>query len=236
MVLYLFFYIFFFTPGLSVSMCTVNVAQPQEHLDGRFNQSVNITCHVNISCPNKKPVVQWYVFTTDSYLQLDIKNQPKKYKLQGTDLHITWLSQSNNGVYYCAAFDNDSKNSGAQAIGTGTTLTVKENENDNNIGNILLIILVVLLSLYSLIILALFICIKTGRATLFNRRQTQSQSKGDSTRRVHFRVVVQELYSKRNLRRNKKNRHTEVSQENKVENPRSHTEREDVYQNLNRSR
>lgn len=174
--------------GLSVSICTVNVTQPQQHLHGRFNQSVNITCHVNISCPNKKPVVQWYVFTTDSYLQLDIKNQPKKYKLQGTDLHITCLSQSNNGVYYCAAFDNDSKNSGAQAIGTGTTLTVKgkmpccftndvsifesllnlssnsslysENENDNNIGNILLIILVGLLSLYSLIILALFICIK----------------------------------------------------------------------------
>lgn len=174
-------------------MCTVNVTQPQEHLHGRFNQSVNIICHANISCPNKKPVVQWYVFTTDSYLQLDIKNQPKKYKLQDTGLHITYLSQSDNGVYYCAAFDNDPKNSGAQAIGTGTTLTVKGkmpccftndvsifesllnlssnsslySENDNNIGNILLIILVGLLSLYSLIILALFICIKVKCIIIF---------------------------------------------------------------------
>lgn len=38
-------------------------------------------------------------------------------------------------------------------------------------------------------------------------------SQSDSTRRVHFGAVVQELYSKRNLRRNKKK---PVSQENKV--------------------
>lgn len=172
--------------GLSVSKCTVNVTQPQEHLHGRFNQSINISCHVSRSCQNKKPDVQWYVFTTDSYYQLDIKNQPMKYKLQDADLHITCLSHGDDGVYYCAASDNDSKNSGAQAIGTGTTLTVKGkmpccftddvlifesllnlssnsslySENDSNTGQVLLLTLVVLLSLYSLIILALFICIK----------------------------------------------------------------------------
>ncbi|MCJ8739352.1 hypothetical protein PDJAM_G00046160 [Pangasius djambal] len=130
--------------------------------------------------------------------------------------------------------ERGSIDSGAQAIGTGTTLTVKE--NDYNAGQVLLITLVVLLSLYSLIILTLFICIKTGRAMLLKRKQSQSQEKGDSTRRVHFRAVVQELYSKRNLRRNKKNTSTDISHENKVEEPQSHTVREDIYQNLKRAR
>lgn len=233
MVLYHLFYIlliFTFTPGLSVNGCIINVTQPQERLHGRFNQSISISCHVNMSCPNSIPDMLWYVFRTDSYYQLGIKNQPTKYRLEGTELHINWLSHSDDGVYYCAVSDRVAANSGAQAIGTGTTLTVKENEY--NTGQVLLFTLVALLSLYCLIILALVIFIKSGRVKLLKGRQRQSQGKDDSTRRVHFGAVVQELYSKRNLRRIKKNTSTEVSQENKVENPQSRTEREDVYQNM----
>ncbi|MCI4385147.1 hypothetical protein PGIGA_G00046930 [Pangasianodon gigas] len=236
MVFHHFFYIiliFFFTPGLSVNRCIITVTQPQERLHGRFNQTVLIYCHVNTSCKMQKEV-QWYVFKKDSSYQLDINNRPTKYTLQDADLQISWLSHSDDGVYHCAVSDRGSTDSGAQAIGTGTTLTLKE--NDYNAGEVLLITLVVLLSLYSLIILTLFICIKTGHAMLLKRRQSQSQAKGDSTRRVHFGAVLQELYGKRNLRRNKKNTSTDVSQENKVEEPQSHTVKEDIYQNLKRAR
>lgn len=76
-----------------------------------------------MTCSSNKHDVQWYVFRTNSSHQLDIK--PIKYRLDGADLHINGLSQSDDGVYYCAVSDKNLVNSGAQAIGTGTTLTVK---------------------------------------------------------------------------------------------------------------
>ncbi|KAK2829359.1 hypothetical protein Q7C36_017349 [Tachysurus vachellii] len=235
MILYVFVYIILiliFSPGLSMGMCTLKVLQPQELLRARFNQSISISCHVNMSCPtlHQKQMVQWYVLGTDSYYEVEINNHPMKYRLQGADLHISSFSYSDEGVYYCAASYQDLANSGAQDIGTGTTLTVKENYNA---GKVVLLTLVVFLSLYILIILTLFIYVKTGRVTLKGRR-SQRQGKGESTRNVHFGAVVQELYSKRNLRRNKKNTSTEVTKKDKVENPRSPTGKEDIYQNLKR--
>ncbi|XP_026997131.2 uncharacterized protein si:ch211-139g16.8 [Tachysurus fulvidraco] len=231
MILYVFVYIILiliFNSGFSMSMCTLKVMQPQELLHARFNQSISISCHVNMSCQNKM-LVQWYVFGTDSYYEVKISNHPMKYRLQGTDLHISSFSDSDEGVYYCAASYQDLANSGAQDIGTGTTLTVKDNYN---VGKVVLLTLVVFLSLYILIILTLFICVKTGRVTLLKGRQSQRQGKGESTRNVHFGAVVQELYSKRNLRRNKKNTSTEVTKKNKVEKSRPPTGKEDIYQNL----
>ncbi|KAK3520489.1 hypothetical protein QTP70_024101 [Hemibagrus guttatus] len=177
MTLYVFVYIILiliFSPGLSVSMCTLKVMQPQELLHGRLNQSVYIQCHVNMSC-EAVVEVQWYVFRKDSYHQLDINNQPARYRLEGTGLHISLLSKHDDGVYYCAASYKGLANSGAQDIGSGTTLTVKD--NDYSTWQVLLLTLVVLLSLYSLTILTLFICMKTGRVKLFQGRQRQSQGK-----------------------------------------------------------
>lgn len=108
-----------------MSKCIINVTQPEEHLHVRFNQSVFIRCHVSMSCSKTTHDVLWYVFRTDSYNQLDIKDSPMKYRLQGTDLHINQLSDGDDGVYHCAALYKDSTNSGAQDIGTGTKLTVK---------------------------------------------------------------------------------------------------------------
>lgn len=164
-------------------MCTLKVTQPRKLLQGKFNQSISITCHVNTSCQNKQ--VQWYVFMAESYYQLDLNNHPIKYRLQGTDLYISRLSHSDDGVYYCAASDEHSTNSGAQDIGTGTRLTVKGkvpccvtddmlmfesllnspstslySENDYSAGQVLLFALVALLSLCNVIIVTLFICIK----------------------------------------------------------------------------
>ncbi|KAI5619174.1 hypothetical protein C0J50_21205, partial [Silurus asotus] len=156
---YLFIYIIFIFTYTPESMCIIMVTQPQEHLHGRFNQSITISCHFNNSChKSNQNEVQWYVFRTDSYYQLDIKNQAMKYVLQGADLHINSLSHTDDGVYHCAVFDALSTGSGAQAIGNGTTLTVKGNEY--NAGQIMLLTLVVLLSLYILIVLVFFICIK----------------------------------------------------------------------------
>lgn len=111
--------------GPSVSKCIINITQPQEHLHARFNQSVSISCHISKPCSASGYDVLWYVFRTDSYNLLDMKESSLKYTLKGADLHINWVSHSDDGVYHCAASQRDATNSGAQAIGAGTTLTVK---------------------------------------------------------------------------------------------------------------
>ncbi|KAF5888969.1 immunoglobulin superfamily member 6, partial [Clarias magur] len=139
---------------LSVSQCNIKIEQPQS-LYGRINQNISIPCNYSRTCSSNNDV-QWYVFRTNSTHQLNIEQ--KKYRLDGANLHISGLSQSDEGVYHCAVSNKDSVYSGAQAIGTGTTLTVKEDEY--SAGQILLIMLVVFLSVYSVIILTAFIGIK----------------------------------------------------------------------------
>ncbi|XP_036446105.1 uncharacterized protein si:ch211-139g16.8 [Colossoma macropomum] len=239
MVLYLFFQITFiliFTSALTVNGCQIDVRQPQELLTGSHskNESVFVQCHINISaCPSSRQEVLWYVFTSDSHHQLDTKSQPSKYQLDSQGLQIKSLTTSDDGVYYCAVILNDQASKGAQAFGNGTRLTVKEHVYHP--GKAVLLVLLVLLTLYSLTILTLIICTKTGQRTLsLKGRIKRSDRKSDLSRQVHFGAVVQELYSKRNLRSNKKNS-TEVSQENKCENPRTNGNKEDIYQNLNKT-
>ncbi|XP_072550426.1 immunoglobulin superfamily member 6 [Salminus brasiliensis] len=239
MALYLFFQIAsiaVFTSELSVSGCHVEVSQPQELLFGDENHSLSISCHINMStCKSHSHKVLWYVFTSNSHRQLDTKNQPLKYQLKTEENHlqINDLTTSDDGAYYCAVALNGMAKSGEQAFGSGTTVKVKV--HGRHTGRAVLLALMVLLALLGITILTYIICMKTGRHTLFIKgRFRTNDAKIDSSKRVHFGVVVQELYSKRNLR--KKSASSEVSPENKFENPRSQTDqREDIYQNLKRT-
>ncbi|XP_076853408.1 uncharacterized protein LOC143508631 [Brachyhypopomus gauderio] len=224
---------------LHVEVCQVAVDQPKL-LFGKVHQSVSIPCHATVlSCTSGSPTLKrlWYVFKKDSHFQLDTDGQPLKYRLEDYHLSVSSLSADDNGVYYCAVTLNDTLNSpnrGMQAFGSGTTVTVKERSFTT--GLLLLLLLAVLLLLYSLTILSLIVCIKTRGSTLFlQRRLRTSQIKNTSTRRVHFRAVVQELYKKKNLRSGRGTSINEASSENKFESLQCRAERESIYQNLNKT-
>ncbi|KAI4888892.1 hypothetical protein NFI96_013362 [Prochilodus magdalenae] len=234
MVLYLFFQItciLLFTSELSVNGCKIEIRQPQELIVTK-DMSASILCNFSMSaCQDSTHKILWYVFTSHSHHQLDTNKQPLKYRLDGHGLQISSLTTNDDGVYYCAVVLDGSAKDGTQAFGNGTTVMVREHVY--RAGQAVLVALLVLLALFSLAILTLIICMKTGRRTwLLKGRFRRSDMKNDSSKRVLFGAVVQELYNKRNLRSNKKNP-TEVSQENKFENPRTSASKEDIYQNLN---
>ncbi|XP_026859167.1 uncharacterized protein si:ch211-139g16.8 isoform X1 [Electrophorus electricus] len=214
---------------LTTEECQVAVIQSEELLFGSVNQSLSIPCHVTVSACNglinSSPMMVWYMFKKDSHSQLDLKSQPLKYRLETQHLSIHSLSADDNGVYYCAAIlKTVSANKEKQAFGSGTTVTVKENSFTT--GHMLLVMLLVLLMLYSLTILSFIVCIKTRGSTLFLQgRLRTSQIKSTSTRRVQFGAVVQELYTKRNLRSSNKTSPSEASPENKCETHRKKEER-----------
>ncbi|XP_022522761.1 immunoglobulin superfamily member 6 isoform X2 [Astyanax mexicanus] len=237
MVLYIFQITLFllFITELSASGCSLEVRQPNKQLFGEEHQSISISCNISISsCSSSSPEVVWYVFTSGSHHQLDTKNHPTKYHLKNHQLQISQLTSSDDGVYYCAVAISDLTTAGAQAFGTGTTVTV--HEPSQYAGRSVLLALLVLLVLYDITLLTYMICIKTGRgSSFFNGRFRKSDTKIDSSKKVHFGAVVQELYNRRNLHKKSASASGEASPDNKIENPHFQTEGEDIYQNLERT-
>ncbi|XDV13672.1 hypothetical protein PO909_002039 [Leuciscus waleckii] len=208
--------------------CVVDVQQPTMLMREKEQQSVSIPCSVNVSC-QLIPQISWYVFRKDFHYQIDLSGQPQKYQLEHHDLEISSLSKADCGVYYCAAALLTMVHSRAQAIGQGTTLKVSE--RGLNVPQTLLLTLLVLLSVYSLLVLGILICIKTGQFdSVFKRRWTKTNKKEDSARQVIFSGVVQEL-CKRNLSGDKFQARYEVAQD-KSKGLQTINHSEDVYQNL----
>ncbi|KAK9978338.1 hypothetical protein ABG768_020093 [Culter alburnus] len=224
-----FFTMAFLVLGL-VRGCMVDVQQPSKLMRKKEQQSVSIPCSVNVSSCQHTPQISWYVFRKDYHYQIDVSSQPLKYKLDHHDLEISSLSKTDCGVYYCAAALLTLAHSGAQAIGQGTTLKVSE--RGLNVRQVLLLTLLILLTVYSLLILGIIICIKTGRfKSVFKRRWCKNENKEDSTRQVVlFSGVVQEL-CKRNLSGDKIQARYKVSQD-KSKGLQNVYNSEDVYQNL----
>ncbi|XP_077069921.1 uncharacterized protein LOC143722398 isoform X2 [Siphateles boraxobius] len=212
---------------VKVRGCMVDVQQPTMLMRKREQQSVSIPCSVNISC-GLTHEISWYVFRKDFHYKIDLSSQPLKYKQEHHDLKISSLSKADCGVYYCAAALLTETHSGAQAIGQGTTLKVSE--MGLNVPQTLLLTLLVLLSVYSLLVLGILICIKTGQFQVFKRRWSKTNKKEDSASQVIFSGVVQEL-CKRNLSGDKFQASYKVSQD-KSKNLQNMYHCEDVYQNL----
>ncbi|XP_043089754.1 immunoglobulin superfamily member 6 isoform X2 [Puntigrus tetrazona] len=182
-----------------VGGCKIDVQQPRKLIRKKEQLSVSIPCSVTMSSCSKRdpPQISWYVFKKDSHYQLDLRSPSGRYTLGHEGLTISSLSEEDSGVYYCAAALLSLAQSGAQAIGQGTALKVSE--RGLNGAQALLLTLLVLLIVYSLLVLGIIVCIKTGRfKSVFKRRRNKSESKEVSARQVIFSGVVQEL-SKRNL-------------------------------------
>ncbi|KAK7174313.1 hypothetical protein R3I93_001504 [Phoxinus phoxinus] len=210
--------------------CMVDVQQPTMLMRKKEQQSVSIPCSVNISScgPHTHLQISWYVFRNDSHHQIDLPSQSLKYELEHLDLKISSLSKADCGVYYCAAA-LEVTHSGAQAIGQGTPLKVSE--MGLNVPQTLLLTLLVLMSVYSLLVLGILICIKTGQFnSVFKRRWSKTNKKEEAASQVIFSGVVQEL-CKRNLSGDKFQARYNVYQD-KSKDLQNTTHCEDIYQNL----
>ncbi|XP_056306487.1 uncharacterized protein si:ch211-139g16.8 [Danio aesculapii] len=225
----LFTIIIIFLTFNSANECKVDVQQSKRLIRKTEQQSVSIPCFVNTSCLNLKPQISWFVFKKDSHDQINLSSQPLKFTLNQGDLTIQSLSKADCGVYYCAAALLGHTNEGAQAIGKGTTLKVSE--QGFTTGQVLLFALLVLLSVYSLLILGILICIKTGQfKSVFKRRLGKNENKEDFSKQVLFSGVVQELY-KRNLPKHGKIQ-THKDPQDKPKGHENVQPNKDVYQNL----
>ncbi|XP_036794824.1 immunoglobulin superfamily member 6-like isoform X1 [Oncorhynchus mykiss] len=207
-------------PGLSLH-------QPDDIIWRIGGQSASLPCNIAYDT-NRNIDFLWFVFKQDAHHSVDLITQQHKYSLERNSLNINSLQANDSGVYHCAALFRDVVCSGAQEIGQGTTLVVRE-RGVQMAWHVLLWLLFVLLVLYSLAILILIIRKKTGKDIAVCRGTQKSDIQKNKVR-VQFGAVVQELYGKRNLRSNKKNPNHSGPAQNKVESPHSNHP-EDIYQN-----
>ncbi|KAJ8344927.1 hypothetical protein SKAU_G00291200 [Synaphobranchus kaupii] len=203
--------------------CRAVISQPDEVATLTSAQDTTLPCLITQPCLSK---VRWFVFRHKSHQE--IRAQPLKYSPSSRALTIHSPQANDSGVYYCSSVPLDSSRKGAPSIGNGTRLVVRESSN-TTIKTALLWTLLVVLTLYSLLILTLLIL--KARREIFRRKRRNTLDKSGSTRKLHFRAVVQELYGKRNLRSTEHTTRT-YSHNSKVEHPHAYAPDEDVYQNI----
>ncbi|XP_062295250.1 uncharacterized protein si:ch211-139g16.8 isoform X1 [Scomber scombrus] len=135
------------------------LSQPGEVLWKKIGDAADLSCNVSSDCSGLR--YQWFVFKEEGHLRLDVESNHPKYSLNGASLHINSLIINDSGIYHCAAVSKGKTAPGAQHIGTGTLLEVKE-VLKTTLRNILLWISFALLSVYSLAIVTLIILKKYG--------------------------------------------------------------------------
>ncbi|XP_062295251.1 uncharacterized protein si:ch211-139g16.8 isoform X2 [Scomber scombrus] len=175
------------------------LSQPGEVLWKKIGDAADLSCNVSSDCSGLR--YQWFVFKEEGHLRLDVESNHPKYSLNGASLHINSLIINDSGIYHCAAVSKGKTAPGAQHIGTGTLLEVKE-VLKTTLRNILLWISFALLSVYSLAIVTLIILKKYG-CTICSGKRMHTPDKNNSIRKKQFHHVLQEMYSKRNEERTK---------------------------------
>uniref|UniRef100_A0A8C7K4J1 Ig-like domain-containing protein n=1 Tax=Oncorhynchus kisutch TaxID=8019 RepID=A0A8C7K4J1_ONCKI len=168
-------------PGLSLH-------QPDDIIWRIGGQSASLPCNI-VYDTNRNIDFLWFVFKQDAHHSVDLMTQQHKYSLERNSLNINSLQANDSGVYHCAALFRDVVCSGAQEIGQGTTLVVREKEIQH--------------------FLVIYHCDVTNLFAVHSLLQKNKV-------RVQFGAVVQELYGKRNLRSNKKNPNHSGPAQNKV--------------------
>ncbi|KAF7666402.1 hypothetical protein LDENG_00107640 [Lucifuga dentata] len=160
----------------------------------KTGQSAHLSCTINSEY--LKDNVQWFVFKKSFHGHLNLANKPQKYRLDGASLHIKSLDVHDSGIYHCAGVLNGQPASGAQVIGSGTALVVRD---VNIMKYALLWSAFLILAIYSLTLMTFIILKKNGRNICICRRTCKSHKQNNLTKTLQFRAVVQELYNRRNL-------------------------------------
>ncbi|XP_033500061.2 uncharacterized protein LOC117268023 [Epinephelus lanceolatus] len=201
------------------------LSQPNKVIWKKTGHSADLRCTVRSPCVADDFHYEWFVFKERKHFCLNLNNSAK-YSLNKASLHIKLLQVNDSGIYHCAAASSGSSASGAQHVGMGTTLVVRE-QDKTMLKDIVLWLSFVLLAIYTLAIVTLILkkygCKMSGR--------TDSTDKRISTKKVQFRDVLQEMNSKGKLGRGKKtaSRHRPEAEASSTE---FNNSADDIYQNV----
>ncbi|XP_063760134.1 immunoglobulin superfamily member 6 [Eleginops maclovinus] len=207
------------------------LTQPNNMIWQKTGQSVFLKCTLHSHCLRKEFQFGWFAFKENFHLRLNLSKNFQKYSLDNASLNIKSLHTNDSGIYYCAVWSN-AKAAGAQYIALGTTLVVSEYVNPM-VRHVLLWLSFVLLAIYSLA-LVILILKKCGYKISDCKRMGKTDKPSEernSTKRAHFRDVLQEMYSKRNLDRGVK---AENKKRSKAKAPSTefNGSTDDIYQNV----
>ncbi|XP_051905519.1 uncharacterized protein si:ch211-139g16.8 isoform X1 [Hippocampus zosterae] len=175
--------------------------QPRSVIWRELGQDAVIQCSVRPNCLSERLHYRWFAFERRSHGRLNLAHNHHKYILHGATLQIMSLNANDSGIYFCAATSWGEPAPGAQHVGLGTTLVVKE-KTKLMVGHVLLWLTFVVLALYSSATVTLIIQKKYG-LNIFNCRQiSKSDTKNTNKSRI-FRDVLQEMHHRRDVKRSK---------------------------------
>ncbi|XP_033945658.1 uncharacterized protein [Pseudochaenichthys georgianus] len=207
------------------------LSQTNKMIWRKTGQSVFLKCSLSSNCLAKGLQFEWFAFKENVHLPLNVIKNAHKYSLDKASLNIKSLHTNESGIYYCAVFSGY-KAPGTPYVALGTTLVVTEHISPL-VRHILLWLSFALLATYSLAIGTLILkkcgC-KTGVCR--KRGETDKTPREEySFKRTHFRDVLQEMYSKRNLEKGIKAENKKRSQ---AEAPSTeiNNSTDDIYQNV----
>ncbi|KAI9514748.1 hypothetical protein NQZ68_030938 [Dissostichus eleginoides] len=220
---------------LPVTESTECLSQPNKMIWRKTGQNVFLKCSLSSNCLAKKGLqFEWLAFKENVHLPLNVSKNPHKYSLDKASLIIKSLHTTESGIYYCAVFSGYKApgTPGSTYVALGTTLVVTEYISPL-VRHILLWLSFALLAIYSLAIVPLILKKCGCKTSVCRKRGETDKTPGEkhSFKRTHFRDVLQEMYSKRNLEKGVKAENKKRSQ---AEAPSTefNSSTDDIYQNV----
>ncbi|XP_078126276.1 immunoglobulin superfamily member 6 isoform X1 [Sander vitreus] len=202
--------------------------QPNKVIWRKTGQTAVVNCTISSHCSARDLHYEWFTFKENIHLRLNLKSNSLKYSLDGASLNINSLDANDSGIYYCAAVSSGPPAAGAQHVGLGTTLVVRE-QIKTMARPILLWVSFVLLATYSLAVVTLIL--KKHGCNMSICRKKCETDKNNPTKKAQFHDVLQEMYSRRNLDKGKKTVGRNCSQAEAASTAfKSSTD--DIYQNV----